>query len=679
MKKTILLISVCLTQLIQLSAQNFQSVYKVGGTGYEYAEDFARDLNGNTIAAGSFQYSVDFDPGAGSTILTENGNTGNSDGFIASYSTAGALNWVVNLGSTMGESIFAVDTDTLGNIYAAGYFNSSFDCDPGSGVTTLNTAGASDWFVVKFNSAGVFQWGTAWGNIGQQSDVPKSIRVKSGFVYVGGYSQNATNITQPTFGVFDANSGFIMLLGVCNATDQGVINDIELDPAGNIFITGGFRGTTDFDINLSVANSVSAGADDVFIAKYSPYPNMNLDWAKTIGGPFTDQAYGIDVDQYRVFITGSYQGTIDADPNAGITNLTATGTANGFVMHLDMSGNLMWASSMLPGAGTDLCNPVAGIKIGPGSTAVYVGGNYTGSLDLDMGTGTHTITAASTNNDAFWVKYDISGNFVEAHTVEGNNTIQSINEIIPVSASEFFAYGEFEGNFTNFDPGNSNTMLNASGRDVFVSRYASCMPSASSITASICNGSSYTFGSQILNTAGTYTDTLGAASGCDSIVTLTLAVVSPNAATVVAGDTIYALGLGAYQWIDCATGTAIAGANAVSFTPVVNGTYAVIVTDAGCSDTSSCSAIVLSLEELNLFSNPIAVYPNPANDVLNIEIHSGEINAVEIFDITGALVKSISNTNGNLVKINTGEIPSGMYFVRVKSGNEISVMKFTKE
>ncbi|MBK8566814.1 MAG: hypothetical protein IPN76_26655 [Saprospiraceae bacterium] len=73
----------------------------------------------------------------------------------------------------------------------------------------------------------------------------------------------------------------------------------------------------------------------------------------------------------------------------------------------------------------------------------------------------------------------------------------------------------------------------ASGCDSVVTLDLSVLPVvASQISASICPGSSYAFGNQQLTQAGTYQQTLQTASGCDSMVTLTLAVLPSIASQI---------------------------------------------------------------------------------------------------------------------------------------------------
>jgi hypothetical protein len=81
-------------------------------------------------------------------------------------------------------------------------------------------------------------------------------------------------------------------------------------------------------------------------------------------------------------------------------------------------------------------------------------------------------------------------------------------------------------------------------------------------TLTVCAGQTVTVGASTYNASGTYTDTLNAVNGCDSVVTTNLTVKAPvNIATTLSGTTITASAAPAtYQWINCASNTTIASA-----------------------------------------------------------------------------------------------------------------------
>ncbi len=142
-----------------------------------------------------------------------------------------------------------------------------------------------------------------------------------------------------------------------------------------------------------------------------------------------------------------------------------------------------------------------------------------------------------------------------------------------------------------------------------------------SVTASICPGGVYTFGSQSLTTSGNYTETFSSSAGCDSIVKLTLNVSAIDTTVTVANNVLTATQQGAsYQWINCTTGLPIIGAIARTYTSVSGGNFAVIVSFTNCSDTSGCHTVLpLGINEM-LQANDVALYPNPSANSFTVEL-----------------------------------------------------------
>src|SRR5262245_15445687 len=88
---------------------------------------------------------------------------------------------------------------------------------------------------------------------------------------------------------------------------------VDTDPGGNVYLTGCFQGTVDFDPGAGTTNLTSAGGLDVFVAKYSPAGNFL--WARSVGGAALDSAQDIAIDGAgNVLVVGSFNGTVDFDP-----------------------------------------------------------------------------------------------------------------------------------------------------------------------------------------------------------------------------------------------------------------------------------------------------------------------------------------------------------------------------
>jgi gliding motility-associated-like protein len=121
---------------------------------------------------------------------------------------------------------------------------------------------------------------------------------------------------------------------------------LSVDKQNNIYITGEFQGTVDFDPSAGVKNLTSAGANNIFVAKYTP--DGTFIWAEYMAGDGSDQPYDIAVDKDgNVTIVGYFSSTIlDADPGPGVYNLNnPDGHEASFMIHLDINGNFLWANS----------------------------------------------------------------------------------------------------------------------------------------------------------------------------------------------------------------------------------------------------------------------------------------------------------------------------------------------
>lgn len=196
--------------------------------------------------------------------------------------------------------------------------------------------------------------------------------------------------------------------------------------------------------------------------------------------------------------------------------------------------------------------------------------------------------------------------------------------------------------------------------------------SSSTLNETVC-ASSYAFGGQNITTSGTYTSTIPNAAGCDSVITLNLVLNAPvNVTTTTSGITINANSTPSnvtYQWIDCATNTAIAGETSMTYTPTANGNYAVVVQSPnGCSDTSACVNInSVKLDELNAAST-IRVYPNPTTTELHAVSGSSVILEYTVFDASGRAIISQKVEKGTKeIDFSVQNLENGSYILELNT------------
>jgi trimeric autotransporter adhesin len=199
-------------------------------------------------------------------------------------------------------------------------------------------------------------------------------------------------------------------------------------------------------------------------------------------------------------------------------------------------------------------------------------------------------------------------------------------------------------------------------------------------TLAVCAGQTVTVGSSTYNASGTYTDTLTALGGCDSIVTTNLTVKAPvNIATTLSGTTITAIAAPAtYQWINCTGNTTIATATSQSYIATANGNYAVIVTQNACTDTSACVSITsIGLEKVIATANTISIQPNPNNGEFVIRA-SKNMNSIKITDVFGKVIQ-VLQPSGLEIAIDIQGQAKGMYFVNVMTDGKQQIFKVVKE
>ncbi|MFA7273551.1 MAG: T9SS type A sorting domain-containing protein [Crocinitomicaceae bacterium] len=134
-----------------------------------------------------------------------------------------------------------------------------------------------------------------------------------------------------------------------------------------------------------------------------------------------------------------------------------------------------------------------------------------------------------------------------------------------------------------------------------------------------------------------------------------------------------------YQWIDCSTNSFVSGATNQSFTAITSGSYAVIITNGACFDTSDCVTLAgtnVGLNESTL-ANLLSVYPNPVINQLTLNNSSNSIVSFDVIDAQGKLI-STGNSVEKSTSISTSSWEQGVYFIRCTSNAGDTVIKIIK-
>ncbi|MBK9593373.1 MAG: T9SS type A sorting domain-containing protein [Crocinitomicaceae bacterium] len=213
------------------------------------------------------------------------------------------------------------------------------------------------------------------------------------------------------------------------------------------------------------------------------------------------------------FLTGTYSGTVDFDPNGGAINLVSQGVLDVFILKLDNSGNYFWAKS-IGGPDYEESNSICVDQYG----CAYITGRFEGNVDFDPGPEVYNILAPS--DHIFIAKVNSAGDFKWAGEI--GTTAQSVGLSIVRDASQnLYISGGYTGP-ADFDIGPGVFNMTGLVFDVFVLKMNGCTPSAGTDVQYACDSLTWIDGITYYASNNSVTYVLTNSTGCDSVVTLNL-------------------------------------------------------------------------------------------------------------------------------------------------------------
>lgn len=367
--------------------------------------------------------------------------------------------------------------DDFGNIYTTGHYAGSFsDFDPGPGTATLgySSFGGSAIFLAKYDDQGNYIFAKKIYPGWQTTALVNAIAVgPRGGVYIVGSYVRSVNID----GLVLSNSGTRdIFIAKFNSTTGNVIDaislgageatDIVTDNSGNIFVTGHFYGTNDFDPSGNQNNLTSAGGSDVFIAKYNS--SLQYQFARRIGGPGNDKGTSLALFSCKLYVAGEFEQTIFVGSSGGFVPipryLTSEGNTDIFWGEYSCTSGSYVRSKRIGGTDNDRD---ALISVDDFYGNVYVAGTFESSVDFNIGGNTLTLNA-QLNGDMFFAKYDNSANCIYAKQTSGGTKVR---DIVAADYGELYLTGNYIGT-NDFNPGSNSFNLTAIGdQDIFVAKY----------------------------------------------------------------------------------------------------------------------------------------------------------------------------------------------------------------
>jgi hypothetical protein len=320
-----------------------------GGTSADYGQYCATDGSGNVYLAGVTNGSFN-NLASGGHQNTHGG--GGSDAFLVKFNSLGVRQWATYYGGGETDQGRSCAVDGSGNVYLAGYTNSTNGIASGGHQNTFG-GGSEDAFLVKFNSAGVRQWAT----------------------YYGGDSSESWS----TWGSFCA-----------------------IDGSGNVYLSGNTASNS--NIALGGHQNTSGGGKDAFLVKFNSLGVRQ--WATYYGGSGEDNGYNCATDMSgNIYLAGS---TFSSNNIASGGHRNTQGdSANAFLVKFNNAGVRQWATYYgginFSGSDKDYSGGFCAID---GSGNVYLSGNTMSTSNIASGGYQNTFGGMM---DAFLVKFNNAG------------------------------------------------------------------------------------------------------------------------------------------------------------------------------------------------------------------------------------------------------------------------------
>ena len=269
-----------------------------GSFSVDSGKDLAIDNNGNIYLLGEFSDQADFDPGAEEAVRTSLNRS--LDVIVASYSSEGAFRWAVPFGSGQADGANGIAVDNQGHAYVTGHFVGQVDFDPGEGEARLTSTGAQDIFLAKYVEEGAFDWAIKMGS-GLADGLDLEVNPSGHLGFVGVFSGEifpspASTLSLTTQGEQDVivasydPDGSLRWAGAIGGPMTEFGMGLAFGANNNMYVTGHFENTVDFDPGEEVVERSSNGELDGFIVQY------NMEGVLTVGLEAYDSIQPLDYE-----------------------------------------------------------------------------------------------------------------------------------------------------------------------------------------------------------------------------------------------------------------------------------------------------------------------------------------------------------------------------------------------
>ncbi len=258
--------------------------------------------------------------------------------FAVKFDSSGNIIWEnvwVNYFMDISASIFV---DNAANVYITGSYYTRIDFDPGQGTFYLSDMDEEDTmpdaFILKLDSLGNFVWAKQIGGEGLQFGFSCNID-RNGNIYVLGLFLGDTDFDPgPDVYNFTKNGTGVSVVKFTEHGNLAWVKQIEgngdiwpgsmvLDVQANIYITGFFGGSVDFDPNENIVNYDSF-ISDIFVTKWDSAGNFR--WFNRLRNPdnlVNNTGVDLAIRDNEIFATGNFEGTLNVEMHSNEQTFTS--------------------------------------------------------------------------------------------------------------------------------------------------------------------------------------------------------------------------------------------------------------------------------------------------------------------------------------------------------------------
>ena len=396
-----------------------------GGPGDDGGTAIKLDDSGNVYVAGSFQ-STSTSTGP-SVFGTKNlYSAGSNDIFIAKYDYLGNLVWVKSGGGSTYDIATGIAIDRKYNVYVTGNITSTSGTIAGKSIGSI---GGPDGFLAKYDINGNGKYAKIEAKSTSEENITGiTIDSSQNLFITGRFSTTSATVAGKSLSSAGVSDFFIAKLdtagnGIWAKSEGGTGDDRGLAVTSgmnsDLYVTGYFNSSFTWG-STSISSN---GGTDFYAAKYDS--SGSFKWIYTSGSTSDDKGYGVAIDLFNnIYFTGSYQsggsGTAFNGASSTKKTISSNGAEDAFLVRYDATGKIIWAT----GGGS------SGTDIGYGTALdfsgnIWMGGEISGNSTF----GSQSIKGVS-GIDAFLTRIYDNSSINPVVTVTGSSTICSGDSVL---------------------------------------------------------------------------------------------------------------------------------------------------------------------------------------------------------------------------------------------------------